>query len=172
MSVRVVVAGFGNVLRGDDGFGVEVVRRLQLEPVPEGVELLDVGLGGIHLVHVLGEQADGLVVLDALEEVERPPGTLLVVDPDVVDVDTLSPMARRDLLADMHYTTPDRALMLVRALDLLPARTLVVGCVPANVDELGEGLSRPVADAVEHALIEVRRIVTAFGVPWGDQGGA
>lgn len=168
MVERVVVAGFGNVLRRDDGFGVEVIRRLELEPVPDGVELLDVGVGGIHLVHVLGEQADGLVVLDALDEVDRPHGTLLVVAPDIVDVDALSPMARRDHLADMHYATPDRALMLVRALDLLPARTLIVGCVPADVDELGEGLSRPVADAVEHAMAEVRRIVTQFGIPWGD----
>ena len=171
MAERVVVAGFGNVLRRDDGFGVEVIRRLELEPVPDGVELLDVGMGGIHLVHVLAEEADGLVVLDALEELDRPHGTLLVVAPDVIDVDALTPTARRDELADMHYATPDRALMLVRALGLLPTRTLIVGCVPAEVDELGEGLSRVVAEAVEPAMAEVRRIVTRFGVPWGDVDG-
>lgn len=172
MAVRVVVAGFGNVLRRDDGFGVEVIRRLERGPVPNGVELLDVGVGGIHLVHVLAERADGLVVLDALEEVDRPHGSLLVVAPDVIDVDALSPTARRDELADMHYATPDRALMLVRALGLLPARTLIVGCAPAEVDELGEGLSRVVADAVEPAMAEVRRIVTQFGVPWDVGNGA
>lgn len=39
-----LVAGFGNVLRGDDGFGVEVIRRLQ-EPgaVPAGTAVLEVG---------------------------------------------------------------------------------------------------------------------------------
>ncbi|MBA2356389.1 MAG: protease, partial [Acidobacteria bacterium] len=41
---RMVVAGFGNVLRGDDGFGVEVVRRLQEEgSAPAGTVLLEVG---------------------------------------------------------------------------------------------------------------------------------
>ena len=29
LTVRTLIAGFGNVLRGDDGFGVEVIRRLQ-----------------------------------------------------------------------------------------------------------------------------------------------
>lgn len=168
--MRVVVAGFGNVLRRDDGFGVEVIRRLEQQDVPDGVELLDVGVGGIHLVHVMGDRADALVVLDSLAEVERPPGTLLVIAPEVLDVDTMSPMARRDELADMHWTTPDRALMLLRALDLLPERRLVVGCVPGDADGVGEGLSPPVADAVEHAMIEVRRIVTDFGIPWDQDG--
>ena len=31
MNPRTLIAGFGNVLRGDDGFGVEVVRRLQVD---------------------------------------------------------------------------------------------------------------------------------------------
>ncbi|MBA3574989.1 MAG: protease, partial [Pseudonocardiales bacterium] len=33
---RVLVAGVGNVFLGDDGFGVEVVRRMAGDPVPEG----------------------------------------------------------------------------------------------------------------------------------------
>ena len=34
---RVLVAGVGNVFLGDDGFGVEVVRRLARRELPEGV---------------------------------------------------------------------------------------------------------------------------------------
>jgi len=52
--MRTVVAGFGNVLRGDDGFGVEVVRRLQDEGrAPTGTVCLEIGTGGLALAQEL-----------------------------------------------------------------------------------------------------------------------
>jgi hydrogenase maturation protease len=164
--VRIVVAGFGNLLRADDGFGVAVVHRLVEQAVPAGVEVLDVGIGGIHLVQeLIAEPADGLVVLDALDR-GRPPGTVMVLRPDVLDVATLGILERRDHLADMHYATPERALMLAAAMDVLPAATLMVGCQPVDAEAVGEGLSGPVARGVEQAIVEVRRVVTGMGIAW------
>jgi hydrogenase maturation protease len=40
---RTLIAGFGNVLRGDDGFGVEVIRQLEAAPLPPGVTLMEIG---------------------------------------------------------------------------------------------------------------------------------
>ena len=55
MSGRTLVAGFGNVLRGDDGFGVEVVRRLQTnETMSKDTVMLEVGTGGVALAQALG----------------------------------------------------------------------------------------------------------------------
>lgn len=166
--MRILVAGFGNVLRSDDAFGVAVIERLEALAPPDAVELMDVGIGGIHMVQMLGAEppADALVVLDAVE-VDRPPGTVVVVRPDVEDVEQLSVMARRDALADMHYATPDRALMLARAMGVLPAHTLVVGCQPVDTDTPHRGMSEQVTRAIEPAVREVQRIVTALGVPWG-----
>ena len=50
---------------------------------------------------------------------------------------------RHDQLADMHLATPERALMLARALGVLPSEVLMVGCQPENAEWLGEGLSAP-----------------------------
>ena len=166
--MRVVVAGFGNVLRSDDGFGVAVVEELEAGQVPDGVELLDVGIGGIHLVQVLADPADVLVVLDALDGVDRPAGTIQVIEPDVLDVQAMTPTERRDQLADVHYATPDRAMMLARAMDVLPATTLVVGCVPVEAERYHHGLSEVVRAAVGPAAAEVRRIVSEAGLPWPD----
>jgi len=47
--VRTLIAGFGNVLRGDDGFGVEVIRRLQEREPIQDVEVMEVGTAGIRL---------------------------------------------------------------------------------------------------------------------------
>jgi hydrogenase maturation protease len=152
--VRVLVAGVGNVLRGDDGFGVVVAQRLLEEPLPPEVEVLDVGIGGIHLVQELLDPVDALVILDATE-LGRPAGAVAVVRPDVRD-----PTGPDDL-ADMHYATPERALMLARALNVLPERVWIVGCQPENAERLGEGLSPAAAAAVEPAVAEVKRLVTS-----------
>lgn len=160
-----IVACFGNLLRGDDGFGNTVARWLLREAVPAGVQVMEVGIGGIHLVQELLAGVDALVVVDALD-LGRPPGTVVVMRPDVLDVETLSPMARRDQLADMHYSTPERALMLARALGVLPGDVWLVGCQVADPDQLGEGLSAAAVAGVPAAVSEVRRVVSEFGVDW------
>lgn len=168
--MRIIVAGFGNVLRSDDAFGVAVAQTLAVTPPPE-VEVMDVGIGGIHLVQQLLDGADGLVIIDAVE-VGRPVGTVVVIDPVVEDVAELSVMERRDRLADMHYATPDRAMMLARAMGVLPSRTAVVGCQPVDADTPNREMSDVVAMAVPAAAREVRAIVTSWGVPWTDDGDA
>ncbi len=75
-----LIVGFGNVLLGDDGFGVEVVRRLAATDLPAHVHLLDVGIGGIHCVLQLMEGFDAIIVVDAVRHGE-PPGTLYVFAP-------------------------------------------------------------------------------------------
>lgn len=166
---RILIACFGNVLRGDDGFGNVVAARLEGEDVPDGVRVMEVGIGGIHLVQELMSGLDALVVVDAVD-LGREPGTVLVVEPDVRDVSGLSVDRRRDELADMHYATPDRALMLAKALDVLPGNVLLVGAQVSAPEQLGEGLSGPLAAAVEPALTEVRRVVSELGIPWPPDG--
>ena len=163
--MRVLVAGVGNLLRADDGFGVEVARRLEALPLPEGVRVVETGIGGIALVQELQEGWDALLVVDTVD-LARAPGTVLVIEPDVVDVEALSWEERHDLLADMHLTTPDRALMLARALGVLPARVVEVGCQPEDAHGVGEGLSGPVTAAVDVAVAEILRLVGELTGRW------
>lgn len=157
--MRVLVAGMGNLLRRDDGFGVYVAERLQAASAPPEVRVVEVGIGGIHLVHELLAHADALIVIDALD-LGREPGTVMVVRPEV-----RAPQGRDDL-ADMHYATPERALMLAQALGVLPVDAWIVGCQPEDADGLGEGLTDSVARAVEPAAEEIRRLTRTLGVPW------
>jgi len=156
--VRILIAGVGNVLRADDGFGVQVARRLEDVSFPEGVRVVETGIGGIALVQELQEGWDALVIVDTVA-LDRPPGNVVLIDPDVVDVHTLSWADRHDLLADMHLTTPDRALMLAKALGVLPPLVLEVGCIPVDPDAVGETLSGPVLAAVDVAVAEIIRHV-------------
>jgi hydrogenase maturation protease len=157
--MRVLVAGVGNVLRADDAFGVQVAHRLAELPLPDGVRVVETGIGGVALVQELQEGWDALMVIDTVDR-GRPAGTLMLIQPDVVDVNELSWSERYDLLADMHLATPERALMLARALGVLPPRVLMLGCQPEDADAIGTELSAPVAAAVERAVAEVIRHVT------------
>ena len=53
MKPRVLVAGVGNDLLGDDGFGIAVVRGFSEDGVPEGVAVFESGIAGIRMVQEL-----------------------------------------------------------------------------------------------------------------------
>ena len=152
------MAGVGNVLQGDDGFGVEVIRALTSRVHPEGVDLTETGIGGIALVQDLMLGYDACIIVDAVDR-DRPPGTVMVIEPDVIDVHALRPEQRHDLLADMHLATPSRALMVARALGVLPAKSWIVGCQPQEIETLFIGLSETVQAAVPVAVAEVERCI-------------
>ena len=156
--MRILIAGVGNVLKADDAFGVEVARRLDAMDLPDGVHVVETGIGGIALVQELQDGWDALIVADAVDR-GRPPGTVMLIEPDVIDVHALSWGERHDLLADAHLATPERVFMLSRALGVLPERLLMVGCQPLDADALGTEMSEPVRLAVDVAVHEILRHV-------------
>ncbi len=158
MTQRALVAGVGNVLRGDDGFGVAVAERLLRSSLPAGVTVVETGIAGIALVQELQRGWDALVVVDAVDR-GRAPGTVLVIEPEVPDISVLSWEERGDLIADMHLATPERVLLLGRALGVLPAWVRIVGCQPDDAESVHEGLSAPVRAAVDVAMAEVLRLL-------------
>ncbi|MGW5261693.1 hydrogenase maturation protease [Microbispora sp. NPDC004025] len=143
--MRALVAGVGNVFLGDDGFGVAVARHLAATGVPEGVEVGDFGIRGIHLAYELTSGYDLAILVDAVPA-GRAPGTLCVLEP-------ASPEPA-PAFVDAHAMTPDAVLTLASGLDLprgdRGGRVLLVGCEPADVSP-GMDLSPPVAAAVPEA---------------------
>jgi hydrogenase maturation protease len=156
--VDAIVACFGNVLRADDGVGPAVAQALLAAPLPAGVRVLEIGIGGIHLVQELLDGVDVLIVVDAVD-LGRPAGTVVVQKPDVLDVSTLSVERRRDELADMHLATPARALMVALGLGVLPPTTLVVGVQTTDTQEPRQGLSETTQRAVAVVVEEVHRLL-------------
>jgi hydrogenase maturation protease len=156
--MRILVAGVGNVLNGDDGFGVEVIRALENHPFPEGVVLTETGIGGIALVQDLMLGYDACIIVDAVDH-GRPPGTVLVIEPEVLDVHTMRAEQRHDLLADMHLATPSRALLVAQGLGCLPARRVIVGCQPEEIETLAIGLTATVQSAIPFAIAEIDRCI-------------
>ena len=150
MTPRILVAGIGNVFSGDDGFGVEVARRLLAQPRPENVKVADFGIRGIHLVFELLSPLDLLVVVDACPR-GGTPGTLYEIEPDVDEVGS-------DVQGDAHGMDLPSVFARVRAMGGGLPRVLLVGCEPADIED-GMGLSALVEAALDPALALVQDIV-------------
>lgn len=143
MSAGVLVAGVGNIFLGDDGFGVEVVRRLAERPLPPGVRVADFGIRGVHLAYELLDGYEALVLVDAVP-MSEPPGTVAVIEAD-------APPEGVPPVVDAHGMSPQVVLATLARLGGSLERVVVVGCQPSNLEE-GIGLSPPVAGAVDAAV--------------------
>jgi len=147
---RTLIAGFGNSLRGDDAFGVDVINRLAERGVARaGVDLMEVGTGGIRLAQELLTPCDRLIIVDAMTR-GGAPGTLYVLE--VEKVESVAQI-------DMHLAIPSRALSAAQALGVLPPTVILVGCEPLQVDELLSDLSEPVSRAVDEAVNRIEEIL-------------
>lgn len=155
-TTRILVAGIGNIFLADDGFGVEVARRLSQRRLPAGVEVKDFGIRGMDLVYALGEGYDVAVFVDAVPRGE-PPGTLMVIEPELE-------LESGEVMLDAHGMDPVKVLSLAGRLGPTPERVLVVGCEPkvrmsGDEEDLVGELSEPVAAAVDGAVELVESVL-------------
>jgi hydrogenase maturation protease len=154
--VRTLVAGVGNVFLSDDGFGSEVARRLLASGGLSGeVDVVDVGIRGMHLAYQVLEGYRVLVVVDTTHR-DGPPGSLYLLEHDLATM-------TGDAAFDPHGMEPDAVLELIGALARGIGthgleRVLVLGCEPAHLGE-GMGLTPAVAAAVDAAVDAVHRLV-------------
>lgn len=149
--MKVLIAGMGNQLQGDDGFGVAVAQLLAARDLGGDVTVREFGIGGIHLVQELLSGYDALLIVDAVDRRSKP-GTLHVLEPKVPELPSLPFEQRRDFLADTHWADPGRVLILAKALGVLPRRVLVVGCQPEELQDLSPALSATVERTLPRAL--------------------
>lgn len=149
---EILIAGVGNELKQDDAFGVLFVRRLAEKTGQwPNINIMEVGIGGIHLVQELHKGYDVLILADAVSYGEIPGSIHLRELTSIGDLNEMAVDERRDFLADMHYTNPIRALMLAKALNVLPVRVMILGCEAKNHDEFAIGVSIEVQNAISKA---------------------
>jgi hydrogenase maturation protease len=144
----ILVAGVGNAWLRDDGFGSAVARRLSERELPSGVAVMDAGTGGLDLAYEVMRGYDALVILDVSRQGGEP-GTLYVMEPaeeevqaGIEDGETINP----------HAMDPQTVLRFVKSIGAWPGKVVVIACEPADVEQMGWGLSDEVADAVDAAV--------------------
>ena len=143
-----LIAGIGNIFLGDDGFGVEVARRMASMALPAGVRVVDYGIRSLDLAYALMDAPDVTILVDACSRGETP-GTLFVIEPDLTsDPGTQMP------IPDPHAMNPMLVIRMAQSMGGNLKRVLLVGCEPATLGpEEGQlGLSDPVQGAVDEAV--------------------
>ncbi|WP_336049698.1 hydrogenase maturation protease [Streptomyces sp. CA2R101] len=163
---KTLIAGVGNIFLGDDGFGVEVVRRLGEHRLRDGVEVVDIGVRGVHLAYQMLDGYHTVLLVDASARGAEP-GTV-----HLLDATAPAGAPPHETALDGHHMTPDTVLALLDTLSAgtdgrRPERVLVVGCEPADVTE-GIGLSEPVDAAVDEAVGLILRLVGTAPAPDAD----
>lgn len=158
---KILIAGVGNELRQDDAFGLLVARALLNDNhLPSNVKVHEFGIGGIHLVQELHNQYDMLVILDAVSWGGQP-GEIFLRRATTDDINELPRDEKRNFLADMHYATPVRALMLAKAVNVLPQEVYILGCEALSTEEFEMGISKEVELAIPKAIEKLTHWLTA-----------
>jgi hydrogenase maturation protease len=145
---KTLVLGLGNVLMGDEGIGVYIVRAIEAHTLPPGVECLDGGTGGFTLLEPL-EQAGRIILIDAAND-GNPIGTITRTTPrfsrDYPPTITAHDVGMKDLL-DMFYIQGGTHEIVLYAITIDPKQ-------PIRMSLSAEG-EKFAEEAVERILAEL-----------------
>ena len=141
---RVVVVGVGNILLGDEGFGVRVVEELRKHKLPENVEVYDGATLGLQILNFL-DGADFAIIVDAVRA-KGEPGQLFVFE--------IGEARQRPMLS-MHDLDLVKAIEIGKFAYNLPKKIVVVGVEPERIEEsleISEKVKRAIPKAIEVVL--------------------
>jgi hydrogenase maturation protease len=155
-SKRILVLGIGNILWADEGFGVRCVEALNAGwEFPPQVELMDGGTQGLYLLPYV-QEADCLLVFDAVDYSD-PPGSLREVVGDQV------PRFMGVKKMSLHQTGFQEVLMAAELTGKLPSELVLIGVQPEELEDYGGSL-RDVVKAQMPAALE---LAFAWLARWG-----
>lgn len=147
---RIIIAAIGNVLKGDDGVGSHIIKKMAKMILPRQVELVELGTSAFDLLSY-DLAAEHLIIIDAID-IDAEPGTI-----------------HRLNIADIPIPSGNKVSMHeISVIDLLdamnrPANVIIIGVQPDDIHSWSLQLSSAVAQAVprvvEIVLAEVDRLL-------------
>jgi hydrogenase maturation protease len=157
MTARTLILGIGNVLWADEGFGVRCVEALSENwSFPETVQLLDGGTQGLYLLPFL-EEADVLIVFDAVDY-GLAPGTMKIVEGDEV------PRFMGAKKMSLHQTGFQDVIATAQLMGYCPETLILIGCQPEELEDYGGGLRDVVAARIDPAIAIALEKLKALGI--------
>jgi len=154
---RLLILGIGNLLMGDEGVGVHAIRALERERLPIGVEILDGGTGGFHLLSCLSDYPS-VIVIDATMDGNEP-GTVEITKPRFLGDYPRSLGAHDVGLRDLIESAA-----LIGPLPVVHLITVSIADIRCVTTELTPSIQRALAVVVQ----AVNRILSEEGFPATD----
>lgn len=150
---KTIIAGIGNRLLMDDGFGPRVTDLLSELDLPDHITVSDMGTAGVSTASELSDYQRAIFI-DAIES-STPPGELSVsklqVQESKHDIIELSRMT-------LHDAGIEGLLKFAKAINALPEEIYLIGCPPEST-EMGLELTPKVEAATHEAVKKVLEII-------------
>ena len=145
--------GFGNPVRSDDGVGCHVLERLrETYGEREDVSLFDMGTSAFEVLFQL-KGHDMIIIVDAVVNANEPDGTLFKLPAAEINAAIVD-----DPMVFLHSLKWDQALSYAKKImqDDFPQQEIYAYLIAVTDTKMGVGLSSPVAQAAERALVHIR----------------
>ncbi len=149
-TLRTAVIGIGNPLMGDDGIGPRLIVELRSRGA-SGADLIDLGTGGIRLVHELSRY-DRVILIDAAD-MGLDPGEHRIFSPE----DAVSVKFNRGY--SLHDWDLMRSIEISRELGEAPPSITIFAIQPRSIGQ-GEGLSLEIDERIDLYLVDLSRLIS------------
>lgn len=148
---QVLILGVGNYLMGDEGVGVHIAEQLASEPLPPGIDVLDGGTGGFHLMSIMAGYRV-IVIVDATIDGQEA-GAIRLLEPrfaaEFPRAMSTHDIGLRDVIEGLGI------------LDQLP-KIYVLTISVSELQNMEIKLSKPVADAAALAIEQIKGLAGAL----------
>ena len=151
---RILIAGVGNELRKDDGFGPAVIRELNAASAGSMLEadIIDFGQR-LYDILLRMKEYEVVIIVDAVEG-EGKPGDIYIVRPeDLCKTGTKS--------LELHNADLKELIALAEGIGCLPEDIYVIGCHPEDVS-WGVGLTPAVAEKIRVVVDLIHKIIRNY----------
>jgi hydrogenase maturation protease len=149
----IAIIGVGNYLRGDEGIGIHAVEKLRLMAWPDDVEIIDGGIPGVGLLHLI--EARRLAIIIDCADFGGKPGEIEVFDPDRLEREEREEIS-------LHATDLLTSLELGRRVGRYPQKAMILGVQPKSISP-GVSLSPELVGALDKIPDMVKEVIREIG---------
>lgn len=136
---RLLVLFLGNILRGDDGVGIELLKRISKRDIPPNVVLEEGSTGGMILLGMLDEYESALIV-DAVDTGDKNKDFLIFYPSDILE-------SEQDNISLHSVSIKD----IIRFNEAMGVRVPEITIFGVQIDDIGEhiGLSSKILNSID-----------------------
>ena len=149
--MKIAIVGVGNILMGDEGFGVKVIQYLKNLKLPENVSLIDAGTWFFNVASSLSDY-DRVIIID-IAKGGRDPGTIYRFTEDDIKENVSDSIS-------LHDFGVVESLNLERLVRKMPEDILFFGIEPLKIElsmELSDRLKDKVREVADLVLNEIKK---------------
>lgn len=131
---KVLLLGVGNILLGDDGFGVHLINSLADTPFPPNVQVLEAGTVSHQLIPLIRE-LDHLIIIDVVDAKDTP-GSIFRFSPEDLQY-------TKEQMVSLHQISLIDVLNMAELTGGKPT-TIIIAVQPKDVSNWSLELTDPV----------------------------